>query len=1371
MRLFLFFSLVLFLINLPAFAQHEPKKNREDAYERAEHKNEKNEYAHAHSSWYREMLKKRPNLNKAALAFSQYFRMHGGENSRLKDRFESWIRQASLYKDKDGFAIAYPQSGRPRNAITGVAGITTAAGGSFGSWTMIGPANMTRTECGNSNKVTGGFCDRVYVNPYNTQNLFAGFSYGGLWVSTDQGGTWQMTDGSFANGTNTYANRDYYYGEIEAHSLNSSLVFAATEAGLLKSTNAGVNWTLSPTLNRNSSPNSRPYYISLATNDQNVILSTFGKQVYRSADGGTTWSMVFDNSSGGTSHTYTSQYNFNTPFGLNDRTFNFFGLEADFSNPNHFYLGVWNSSNQACIYQSTDKGVTFSLLVNLNTLLGTSWGVSNTLCLKTIPSSPNKFFVYEQFATNKPYYKLSSTGALLSSNTINTYPEAFDIDWKNENTLYEGQYSPDYILRSTDGGTTFATPYPTASPACNYLHADIRGISAVGQVVLIGNDGGLGLSVDSAASLKGTGFEINSMDIWGFSSSRKSDICLTGLDHNQTFVRSFAGTGGWVNIKGADAGVCTVNPYNDHWLYYDWAYGVNKGYLNADGSVTESSVSTLPDLGSLQFHSNIAFDIYGIEKANNNIVVHSTDNMASATTFKDFGVTVNAIRIARRDPRTMYVLLNNATIQKTTDSGTTWVAVTPSSAASGGQTNITAIEAGKTPGELWAAYGNAQNTAKVLYSTDGGSNWSNITTSNLPAAAVSDIAYQRGTNGGVYIIIITASGTTVWYRNNTMLQWQQLGNTLPLMGYVKSRLFVVPAINKIRFGSSRGAWETDLYEPSPSVEAGIAADRKTSRCSGDSLQFYDASAYPPGTVSYAWQFPGGSPATSTLENPNVSYATPGTYSVTLTVTNPSGSDAQTLTNFITVSASECGIDTIAGKSLDLSLSTTDIATCSLPLNTNTMTITAWVNPNGLQPSFTGIFTHGSRTGIIMNNGSGTNQLGYMWGDNQWGWNSGLVLPSNQWSHIAMVITPSNTTLYLNGTAVTNSVANPVIDLSQTLWDMGDDIGNGSTRNFSGQIDEVCFYKRSLSQNEIREKMHLTRTASDTGIVAYYQFNESVSDYFYNKIGSGSKATNGGAAQAISTAPVAGGVSTRIAVSAAGTYDFGSADAVLNFKKPSGSAKYPNGDVIVYKLNAQPSGLPTAGLNYSKRYWIIRSFGTNATLNTVNTMTFRNTGFSATGNSLFKRNANDFGTTTWSSSIASSTTGSSSANGGTQAFSGLSSIVTTFGQFTIGSTSMPTNIVLEETGLSNVFDNEGPFIKLFPNPVPAGQNVKISTNISGAISIALYNAEGRMVKKEILSESREISTTGLQSGVYFYQMEGAGPAEGHPYKIQGKLVIL
>ncbi len=75
----------------------------------------------------------------------------------------------------------------------------------------------------------------------------------------------------------------------------------------------------------------------------------------------------------------------------------------------------------------------------------------------------------------------------------------------------------------------------------------------------------------------------------------------------------------------------------------------------------------------------------------------------------------------------------------------------------------------------------------------------------------------------------------------------------------------------------------------------------TTICAGSSVTFTDLSSNTP--TSWAWTFTGGTPATSTLQNPVVVYNTPGTYSVTLVATNASGSSAPfTITNYITVNA-------------------------------------------------------------------------------------------------------------------------------------------------------------------------------------------------------------------------------------------------------------------------------------------------------------------------------------------------------------------------------------------------------------------------------------------------------------------------------------
>lgn len=71
-------------------------------------------------------------------------------------------------------------------------------------------------------------------------------------------------------------------------------------------------------------------------------------------------------------------------------------------------------------------------------------------------------------------------------------------------------------------------------------------------------------------------------------------------------------------------------------------------------------------------------------------------------------------------------------------------------------------------------------------------------------------------------------------------------------------------------------------------------------CEGESVSFSDQSQQNP--VAWSWTFPGGTPAASSLQNPVVTYASAGTYDVSLVVTNSAGSDALTLVNYMQVAA-------------------------------------------------------------------------------------------------------------------------------------------------------------------------------------------------------------------------------------------------------------------------------------------------------------------------------------------------------------------------------------------------------------------------------------------------------------------------------------
>ncbi|QQS28530.1 MAG: agmatine deiminase family protein [Sphingobacteriales bacterium] len=69
-------------------------------------------------------------------------------------------------------------------------------------------------------------------------------------------------------------------------------------------------------------------------------------------------------------------------------------------------------------------------------------------------------------------------------------------------------------------------------------------------------------------------------------------------------------------------------------------------------------------------------------------------------------------------------------------------------------------------------------------------------------------------------------------------------------------------------------------------------------CPGQSIQYMDYSS--PAVTAWSWSFPGGTPATSTEQNPTVFYNSPGTYSATLMATNPIGSNSYTLPNAVVV---------------------------------------------------------------------------------------------------------------------------------------------------------------------------------------------------------------------------------------------------------------------------------------------------------------------------------------------------------------------------------------------------------------------------------------------------------------------------------------
>jgi Concanavalin A-like lectin/glucanases superfamily/Immunoglobulin I-set domain len=154
------------------------------------------------------------------------------------------------------------------------------------------------------------------------------------------------------------------------------------------------------------------------------------------------------------------------------------------------------------------------------------------------------------------------------------------------------------------------------------------------------------------------------------------------------------------------------------------------------------------------------------------------------------------------------------------------------------------------------------------------------------------------------------------------------------------------------------------------------------------------------------------------------------------------------------------------------------------LNTNLVTITAWINPQGPQVSGAGVVYTRSTNLMVCgiayyDTFGGTNySLGYNWNDNSadYFWNSGLKPPTNQWSFIALVITPTNGTVYLMNTngisAAVNTSSNAVQAWNDKIY-IGTDPRAGGANNFNGKIDEVAVFNRALSSDDLQWLYSLT----------------------------------------------------------------------------------------------------------------------------------------------------------------------------------------------------------------------------------------------------------------------------------------------------------
>jgi len=100
-------------------------------------------------------------------------------------------------------------------------------------------------------------------------------------------------------------------------------------------------------------------------------------------------------------------------------------------------------------------------------------------------------------------------------------------------------------------------------------------------------------------------------------------------------------------------------------------------------------------------------------------------------------------------------------------------------------------------------------------------------------------------------------------------------------------------------GGNDCSWLDFIVFPVAVFEAAFISDA-TDICEGESVSFFDQS--PASAISWDWIFEGGTPGTSSLQNPVIEYLTSGVFDVSLTVSNGTVTNTLLLEDYITVSA-------------------------------------------------------------------------------------------------------------------------------------------------------------------------------------------------------------------------------------------------------------------------------------------------------------------------------------------------------------------------------------------------------------------------------------------------------------------------------------
>lgn len=687
-------------------------------------------------------------------------------------------------------------------------------------WTFLGPRNV------------GGRVVDIEYDPKNPEQVYAASATGGVFKSTDGGGSWFpvfddqpiLTIGDI--GIDPTHPDTVYVGTGEANGGHNNF----PGAGVYRSTDGGASWRLMGLENTTSIGR----VVVDPRNSARVWVAAVGsyfapdsfRGLYVSDDYGMHWrkSLFVSDSTGAIDLVVHPQHTDTLFCAMWERV-----RRPVESSGTHLYGPTGG------IFRSYDGGQSWTKLGVGNGLPDATGQNIGRIGLAMAPSRPSTL------------YALYNDG----SNLIGLYrSDDLGENWRNvdaDNELangtagfswYFGQVrvhprSADTVfvqdvafMRSVDGGANWPLIYGYGGPTA--LHVDQHALAFHPQhpdTILSGNDGGINISYDmgstwqEAVLLPVTQFYEIGLD------ARNPERLYGGTQDNGTN-RTYGGLENWEHIFGGDGFYVSVDPRNPDNIYAESQWG--NLYYSRDGGLSWSyGQNGIDGSEPTNWSTPVVMDT-----AQNRVLYYGTDHLYRSTDgaqnwtrisddltrqLEDSRVgTITTIAVSPLSSDVIWVGTDDGMVWVSTDYGSSWNSV------------------GENLPFRWvtrvAPDPHNVNGAYVIYSglrwkdpqphifktDDNGATWTDIST-DLPDAPLNAIEVDRQAPGYIYV----GSDIGTYYSKDDGAHWQLLGQGLPAV--VVNDMKIHPQTHTLVAGThGRGMYGLNLdtvtgLNPSPVV--------------------------------------------------------------------------------------------------------------------------------------------------------------------------------------------------------------------------------------------------------------------------------------------------------------------------------------------------------------------------------------------------------------------------------------------------------------------------------------------------------------------------------------------------------------------------